>query len=105
MTTPATEAKPKGNREDRWRYIVAIEPRLLHVERRIRAVRKVRGRPFCANRHWYGTGARDGFKQEMEPLVGWQAKDPRIRTEWAYDDAYEHLYHLLPDCSRESHIC
>jgi hypothetical protein len=37
----------------------------------------------------------------MMTLVGWSAANPKLRSEEAYDVAYDTLYELLPDCNHE----
>lgn len=58
---------------------------------------------FCANHWWYG---RRGFKSTLTTIIGNIADQPdaALRTAAAYDVAYQHLYHLLPDCRHEG-IC
>lgn len=53
---------------------------------------------FCANAVWYGYFGRLGIKERLLGLVGWEARDPALRTEAAYDVAYDAIYEALPDC-------
>ncbi len=52
---------------------------------------------FCANNAWYSC-----FKPKLCKLVGWSAKDDRLKSMKAYDAAYQYLYGLLPDCHHDS---
>lgn len=71
-----------------------IEPRLLALYRRAQAVKDDKRKPsFCANRVWYTE-----FKPELCRLVGWEAENPALRTEEAYDLAYDTIYDVLPPC-------
>jgi hypothetical protein len=58
-----------------------------------------RSKTFCANANWYGYSG-PGLKEKLCQLVGWEAKtdDPRLKTNEAYDVAYEAIYEALPDC-------
>lgn len=90
-------------RQEEWEKLKALEPELSRLETEIRAVDKPlaqTGRIFCANAWWYGYGAgrRQGFKSRLLKLVGWDARDERLRSSHAYDVAYDYLYDLLPDC-------
>src|SRR4051812_7310423 len=65
---------------------------------------------FCATQRWYGweDGAESfigcyGFINELDKLVGAHgefgvARNPVLRTRWAYNVAYKHLTGLLPKC-------
>lgn len=91
------DSNPDGHRLT-WDELVAREPRLAELRRRIAAVRA--GPDFCANHLWYG---RRGFKAEMAGLVGMHAEsdDAALGTAAAYDVAYHTLYELLPDCRHD----
>jgi hypothetical protein len=100
-----------------WAALVALEPALAALEREARAVRALADRKRallrhpcrdllppavqrwaareCANFWWYRPG---GLKERMSALVGYGARDERLRSSAAYDVAYDHLYRLLPDC-------
>lgn len=54
----------------------------------------------CANERWYGYSRWKGrgLKDKLCRLVGYEAQNPRLRTEDAYDVAYDHIYAALPDC-------
>jgi hypothetical protein len=77
--------------------LARLEPGLSDLERDVRRERRERGRPYCANRVWYGL-----YKPRLVWLVGWHADTPHpeLRTPTAYATAYRHLYELLPDCRR-----
>jgi hypothetical protein len=97
ITTKVLTSEQTTTQALTWTVLTEIEPRLLDLERRIKAVKRPRSGYFCANDWWYGRG---GFKRDMLRLVGWDARsnDARITTPEAYDLAYHHLYNLLPDC-------
>lgn len=52
-----------------------------------------RAEHFCANNVWY-----EHFKPRLFPLVGWECRNPEIRTQEAWDLAYETIYEALPPC-------
>lgn len=83
----------------KWGDLVRAEPELGNLELAIKSVRP-NDKRFCANAVWYGYGpwAHRGFKARMQRLAGWDARNPALRTQEAYDLAYDHLYSLLPDC-------
>jgi len=85
-----------------WNELVEFEPRLLDLAKEALAYKKAsRGKKYvCANDRWYGYGKwRDrGIKMDLIYLVGWYAQKPELKTMRAYDTAYQHIYHLLPDC-------
>lgn len=83
-----------------WSRIKRIEPRLAGVESIIECIHDPGWEEgFCANDIWYGyTDARFSFKEQVNTYTGWFAEHPLLRSETAYDIAYEHLYDLLPDC-------
>ena len=59
------------------------------------------GDAFCANAIWYGYFGRQGIKPRLLKLVGWErriAGPAELRTEQAYDIAYDTIYNLLPSC-------
>ena len=88
----------------KWQKLVELEPRLAVLAAGAAAVRDD-GRPegFCANAEWYGR-----FKPRLLALVGYEAPvgaRPLLRTEFAYDVAYEYVYDLLPNCRHASGGC
>jgi hypothetical protein len=93
---PPREHVPPLGREPTWAELVRLEPRLLALQRDIRAV-DGSDPHFCANKVWYRPG---GFKDRLCQLVGWYAErdDPVLRSSEAYDVAYDHLYRQLPPC-------
>jgi hypothetical protein len=98
---PRPEPKnPLAADELTWANLKRVEPRLEVLEREIKAVVDKDGTPyFCANEIWYGyEDPKQGFKERLCRLVGWEAHNPRLRTTGAYDLAYDYLYGLLPDC-------
>lgn len=83
-----------------WDALVAAEPRLEQLLARARATRDDGSAPsFCANDVWYGHAGHPGLKPVLARLVGWNAVGgDLIRSEKAYDVAYETVYDALPDC-------
>jgi hypothetical protein len=81
-----------------WKQIIEIEPRLAKLYTEACAVKDRGGNSFCANNVWYGYGNNIGFKGRVYHLVGFAAKDDRIKTMEAYDVAYEKIYEALPNC-------
>jgi len=105
MTTKKVdpEAGRKAGRAARWNDLVKLEPRLLFLAEEALAYKEMsRGQEYvCANDRWYGYGKwRDrGLRASIIGLVGWFSAGPtELRTMDAYDVAYQHVYHLLPDC-------
>lgn len=81
-----------------WQVLITAEPRLQSL---YNEAHEITGNCyndgkawFCANEIWYTR-----FKPRLLQLVGWEAKDPRLKTQEAYDTAYEKIYNRLPDCS------
>ena len=82
--------------------LIAREPRLADLRRRVRAERG--GPGYCANEAWYGP---KGYRREVIALVGnlSESDDAALRTSAAYDAAYQTLYRLLPDCDHDDSMC
>ena len=82
--------------------LCSLEARLLELETRAKSIKDDPEARFCANHRWYGCAGcavcNGGLKQELVHLVGWEAENPALRSEAAYDVAYEYLYRLLPPC-------
>ena len=57
-------------------------------------------RNYCANYFWYRL-----YKPEVRYMVGWNARNPALKSEAAYDVVYKYLYDLLPDCRHEGMCC
>ncbi len=78
-----------------WKALVEREPELARLRREVESVRDENGPSFCANKVWYIR-----FKPRVRALTGRQARrnDPVLRSNEAYDLAYNTLYRLLPDC-------
>ena len=80
-----------------WETLVKLEPHLQELRDR---AKRLKPEPdadyFCANEAWL----RGGLKDELCALVGWDriSGDPILRTEEAYDVAYDAVYKELPDC-------
>ena len=71
---------------------------LLQLETRIKNhVKDNKTTPnYCANYFWYRL-----YKPEVCYLVGWDARNPALKSEAAYDVVYQYLYDLLPNCNHE----
>jgi hypothetical protein len=85
-----------------WAQMVRIEPKLKTLLMKARSCKSTKN--FCANRIWYGNTTTCGLKGELVHLVGWSARDARLRTSEAYDLAYSKIYNALPDC-RHDGLC
>lgn len=86
----------KNSRKLRFQQLCQIEPELRVLWEKSRAIRDDPDREsFCANRHWYRRG---GLKSELLVLVGWDARNPRLRGSDNYDVAYYEVYDQLPNC-------
>ena len=84
-----------------WSRLVVLEPRLLYLEKLIKAVDDDgESDSFCANEYWYGfSKPQRGFKARMLTLVGWQVENEALlMSSEAYEAVYKHLYNLLPAC-------
>jgi hypothetical protein len=83
----------------KWSQIIKIEPRLNDLYKEAKAL-KDNGSAvsFCANSEWYGWHNHHGFKQRLCSLVGWEAAHESLRTQDAYDIAYDKIYEALPNC-------
>ncbi len=77
--------------------LVRLEPRLGALLIEAKAVRRPRGKSFCANLTWYRV-----FKPRLCQLVGWERAErhPVLSTNTAYDVAYDRIYDVLPNCRR-----
>jgi hypothetical protein len=79
--------------------LIAQEPRLLKLYERALSFHRATDPRFCANEVWYGySDVRTGLKERLCMLVGWEARKLTLRTEEAYDVAYDAIYEALPDC-------
>lgn len=92
--------------------LARLEPRLRDLARDIERCKYAhrRKRNLCANGIWYGSGRfwTYQFRKRLTFLVGWYRSPGRqeptseteavLRSVEAFDCAYDHLYHLLPDC-------
>jgi hypothetical protein len=77
-----------------WAQIVRIEPALAELLKEIEAVKDDLARPaFCASATWV-----DQVKPRLCQLVGWGARDSRLRSMQAYEAACEVLRAPLPPC-------
>ena len=75
-----------------WKRLIKIEPHLLTLYDEAKAV-DGSAEHFCANAVWY-----ERFKPRLFSLVGWECSNPEIRTQEAWDLAYETIYEALPPC-------
>lgn len=78
--------------------LTRLEPRLRDLASSARALARVEARKWkyaCGNRVFYAA-----VKPRLVYLVGFLRADkhPVLGSRDAYDVAYEHLYHLMPDC-------
>jgi hypothetical protein len=82
--------------------LVAVEPALGQLLATAKAYRKNVPPKFCANAAWYGYGNfwGRGLKARLSRLVGWDAAREELRTEEAYDLAYDTIYRALPNCRK-----
>lgn len=80
-----------------WKHLIQEDSRLQDLLNEILEIKDSGGDYFCANEVWRGKK----FKKRMSKLVGWEASSKRaefMRSEEAYDIAYNKLYRSLPDC-------
>ena len=88
-SVPLTPACVEPPLRVQWARLVAEEPELASLEREVRALRRGRG---------YNQEAF--YQREMKPwlrqLVGWGARNPKLRTSRAFEIAVRYLYDLLP---------
>jgi hypothetical protein len=73
--------------------IFELEPRLRVLMRLALMAHPKRADWFCANEVWY-----ELYKPQLVRLVGWSAENTSLRSEHAYDLAYEAIYRQLPGC-------
>lgn len=105
MSPEMNKAQRKAENLARWMELVKIEPELLDLEKEALAYKKAsRGKDYvCANDRWYGYGEWEdrGLRIRIIYLVGWLRKNqpnPILKSCESYSVAYQHVYHLLPDC-------
>jgi len=75
-----------------WHGLTKMEPQLLALYKEARAV-DGSTEHFCANAVWY-----ERFKPRLFHLVGWECRNPALKTQEAWDLAYETIYDALPPC-------
>lgn len=99
---PLRDSNPTDKRLT-YPELEARDERLAALRVAVETVGRTGADEFCANHWWYG---RRGFKADLTGIIGSWADQPdaALRTAAAYDVAYQHLYHLLPDCRHEG-IC
>lgn len=79
-----------------WYSLARLEPRLQALYDEAKAIEdNSNANYFCANDIWY-----EQFKPRLCSLVGWDVSSPypKLRTDQAYDAAYDKVYGALPDC-------
>ena len=79
-------------KEMTWTELIAIEPRLEDLRAEMAAVDGSDAH-FCANRIWY-----QHFKPRLLRLVGRECDRAELRSEQAWDVAYDTIYAELPPC-------
>lgn len=80
-----------------WEKLVEAQPLLKELYDDAGAVKDTGGRSFCANRIWY----QGGLRNRLIEIVGWMAPKALpdfVRTQEAYDLAYQKVYKVLPYC-------
>jgi hypothetical protein len=80
-----------------------IEPRLSDLFAKAKTIKDNRATPsFCANHLWYGCAGcltcKGGLKEELQRLVGINARNPHLHSNQTYAFAYGALYAALPPC-------
>lgn len=95
-----------------WNQLVSIECRLDRVLSTARSFKADDNPLFCQNHIWYGVtfdvpgvGQGISLKEAVSRLVGWDAWHPKLKTEAAYDLAYDTVYDALPPCRHPGLIC
>lgn len=85
-----------------FNHLVVLSPALAELEKEAKAYKRssVGKESVCANDRWYGYGEWKGksIRRRLIHLVGWCAGLESLKSCYAYDLAYHHLYDLLPDC-------
>jgi hypothetical protein len=82
----------------------AMDPRIGELLKQVQAVKAVPGKPFCANRVWYGAG---GLRSKVIDLAGHARTigPSELQTSQAYDVVYHKAYRALPDCDNCGCFC
>lgn len=86
--------------------LVTVEPCLQWLADDATAYHKSHGRKHrrCANNRWYGYHEWEGLgiKARLKELVGTESRYSKVkiplRSSYAWNLAYDHLYELLPTC-------
>lgn len=82
-----------------FQQICDLEPRLQELFNEAKAVQDDPSKEsFCANTVWYGYSGQKGFRPRVVELVGYNATNPQLATNEAYDTAYQVIYEALPPC-------
>ena len=77
-----------------YKEAVKVEPKLNFLEKELRAEKDDKTKNwYCANRVWY-----PNYKPTVVKLVGWYSENLKLKDEKTYENVYEYLYNLLPDC-------
>lgn len=81
----------------RWTEIIKQEPKLEIIYQRARNHKKYPNEVFCANAIWFGHNC-PSMRNEVEELVGWFCKKPKLTSSKAYDIATDKIFRALPNC-------
>ena len=99
---PAKSAIRSKTKREAFESLCQVEPRLRQLATLIGEINDPGTTPFfCANEVWYRV-----WKPKVCRLVGWDriTGPDSLKSEEAYDVAYETLYDLLPPCRHESTV-
>ena len=85
---------------NRFNRLCILEPMLLELYSEACRHHHVICDVFCANKIWYGYAGKDGIKDRLLKLVGYdrEAGPEVLRTSESYDIVYDYIYDALPDC-------
>ena len=88
------------NIETTFNDLVKIEPMLGELLNKIKSEKPTTCMEECWWTRWYGGNGNNSYKQDMLELVGWLARvdNPILRSNTAYEIAYNVLSESLPDC-------
>jgi hypothetical protein len=76
-----------------WEDLVAIEPGLGRLYADVRRIRDPGIGCFCVEALW-----QRQLKARLAFLVGFRARNTRLRSMAAYDVAFEKIYNAMPPC-------
>ena len=69
-----------------------IEPRLAALEKEVKSLKPTDTNALFL---WKGNASTDGIQDKLARLVGYDAANPLLKTEEAYDVGYDHLESVL----------